>query len=80
MYTTCDSRLFIQAINIMLFGCGAFKILINSSKNFQIFTQLSSYWQQKSENLSTISDFPFTSQGKTLITITVVCHSNSCAP
>lgn len=79
MYNTCDSRLFIQAKK-KLFGCGVFKILINSSKNFPIFTQLSSYWQQKSENLSTILDFPFTSQDKTLVTTTMVCHSSSCVP
>lgn len=79
MFNSPDARLFIQVINMMLFGCNALKLLINSSKHFQSFTQLASYPQQESENLSTTLDFPFTSQGKTLITIIMVCPFSSCA-
>lgn len=78
MYNSRDSRLFIQVINMMLVGCSAFELLINSSKHLQNFNHLASYPQQQSEKWTAILDFPFTSQGKTLITM--VCHSSSCAP
>lgn len=67
---------------MVLFVCSVFKVLITLSKHFQNFIQLQANHNrnQKTYHGITILYFLFTTLNKTLITIIMAHHFNSCVP